>query len=228
MSSSKIDCSHFNEIIDERNGDIICSDCGLCLDLVYDFLNVKEIDYNHSEIDTISAGKFLSVREYILDLLERLNISNSYRHEIENVFIQRYQKYSNSKKYQLLTYLCYEILNKHNIPISIKDVAKNSNFSIEEIYDMQENGDSIIMCVEELLEKYCNLLNLSYYDFSVIKKKLPKKQTGHNPLTIVGSLIYAYCIDCKSYIDINEISSCLGISKISIQRYYKKYRHVLS
>jgi hypothetical protein len=226
MATNTVMCSHFNEIIDERNGDIICTDCGLCLDVVFD--NYYEKNFTTDENFDSLTKKQLTIKEYICDLLERLHVSQSWKYDIENLYIQRRKNFPPTKKFQLLTYLCYEVLNNNNISVSIKDIAQRSEFSVEEIYDMQQNGQSIILNLEEILEKYCTLLNLSYYDYSVIKKNLPTKQTGHNPLTIVGSLIFAFADNNNLNLKLEQISNCIGISKISIQRYYKKYKNVLS
>ena len=209
MSHEEDFCGHLNEIIDEREGTIICTDCGLILS--------QHIFYESKFNEYDSYDKHL---EEIKELLERLNLPQSFASAIFEKY-KILKKADKNKKY-LISYSLYKTLNEMGFPISIKDISAVSGIPDNYIYDMQESDNSIILTPTSLLEKYCKLLELDYKTYSVIKGMLPEVSTGHNPLTIIASTIYKYCKENKLKYSMKQIATTVNISSISIQRYLKK------
>jgi len=198
-----------NEVVDEREGTIICVDCGLVLSNFF------------FPQPTINFCGSTSVKEEIKELLERLNLPQCFSEDIYNN-IQSSKK-ENMKKKFLIPYFVYKTLSEIGFPVSIKDISAVSGISENDIYSMQESEQSLILNPFSLLEKYCKLLGLSdYKTYSVIKENLPTIDTGHNPLTVIASTIYKYCKENSIKYSMKQIASTIGISSVSIQRYIKK------
>jgi len=149
------DCSHLNEILCPRDGDIVCLDCGLVKDTFF--------DNNLSHVQNFFHESYYE--NYIKDLFHKLNLP--YIH-IEEILFQF--KKSNPKTNKIPALLCIilEILNKYDIPICIKDIADQTEFSPEEIFKQEKIDSKIILPIKETMEKYCKLLNLKYNDFLCI------------------------------------------------------------
>jgi transcription initiation factor TFIIIB Brf1 subunit/transcription initiation factor TFIIB len=211
MSNQENICMHLNEVIDDREGSIICIDCGLVLSD-----NLYHAD-NYLFHLTSSVDKDLNE---IKELLERLNLPEAFSSQIFDNYKKLVKERKRSK--YLLPYTIYQTLNEIGYPISIKDISAVSGVSENLIYDMQKNEESIILNPDSLLEKYCKILDLDYKTYSVIKERLPKIKTGHNPLTVIASTIYKYCKENKLKYSMKYIAHIVKISPISIRRYLKQ------
>jgi hypothetical protein len=83
--------------------------------------------------------------------------------------------------------------------------------------------------LEEVLERYTTKFNMNFQTFTVIKDELNKfKNTGFQPLTIIGGLIYLHFLNIKKKISMRKISEILGISSISIQRFLRYNNEISS
>ena len=205
MPHSENLCAHINQITDVREGTIVCTDCGLVLtDKIFN--------------DTIKTRDTYSVLSLqIKDILEKLFLPECFTSDI----IKKYL--SLPKKKYLLEYIVYLTLHESGFPISIKDIAHVTGIPDTKIYDLQDNNESIFLKPEMMLEKYCTHLKLDYKTYSVIKKDLPQNiKTGHNPLTVIASIIYSYCKRKKIKISMKQIATVVNISPVSIQRYLRK------
>lgn len=218
MSAATTHCPHLNEIDDFRNGDVICVDCGLIIDKIYvtSFVSCPESDSPSFE------------KEYILEILNRLNIPYTYSDKILQKFNDLSRKEKNcNRKLEILSYSVYEILNEYNIPISLKDICSVSGISTDKLFSKQHCATTVPL--SPTLEKYCLMMNLSYQDFIKIEQKLPcELESGHNPLTIIGSLIYKYSKENNLNLSIKHIANTLSISVVSIQRFLKRQNDCIS
>jgi len=76
--------------------------------------------------------------------------------------------------------------------------------------------------LEKLLETYTSILGLSFETYTVIKEKIVSyKDTGYQPLTLIGGHIYLHCKQNHITLSMKKIAQVLGISSISIQRFVK-------
>ena len=197
------------EVVDEREGTVVCIDCGLVLSQYY----VSQANTN------FCGGNFMV--EEIKEVLERLNLPQFFSEDIFNKI--KLSKKENTKKKSLVPYFVYKTLNELGFPVSIKDISAVSGVSENDIYNMQESEQSLILSPVSLLEKYCKLLGLNdFKTYSLIKETLPTTDTGHNPLTVIASTIYKYCKKTGLKYSMKQIASTVGISSVSIQRYIKK------
>lgn len=210
MSFTTNCCKHLNEITDEREGIIVCTDCGLVLE-----------NYFCLQPHMKFSG-FSNEMEEIKEFLERLNLPHSFAEDIYSNLQTRLNN-GKFKKNCIIPYCVYKTLSEIGFPVSIKDISSVSGVSENFLYDMQESEKSVVLDPHSLLEKYCKLLGLNdFKTYSVIKEKLPTVDTGHNPLTIIASTIYKYCKENKLKYSMKHIASTIGISSVSIQRYIKQ------
>jgi transcription initiation factor TFIIIB Brf1 subunit/transcription initiation factor TFIIB len=203
-------CAHFNSVIDEKEGSVICTDCGLV---------IEEKLFKFYEPSQGENKSFLE--EEVNEILTKLGLpdvfSKSIVKNLENENVEKRTKKG------FLEYVIYKTLNENSIPISIKEISSVSGISDTNIYNMQENNKSLILEPCELLEKYCSYLGLNYKTYSLIKKELPSQNiSGHNPLTIIAATIYQYCKNNSIKLSMKKIANTVKISCVSIQRYLKQ------
>jgi transcription initiation factor TFIIIB Brf1 subunit/transcription initiation factor TFIIB len=202
-----------NTLIDEREGTIVCTCCGLVVDeKIYNFYD--------SNLSSPEDGQNSCFKNDVREILSKLQLPDVYMTQIVKNFQNEIKQKRNKK--ELLPYVIYKTLNENGVPISIKDISSISGFTDICIYDMQESNKSLIIHPSDLLEKYCSYLGLDYKTYSLIKKLLPKENiSGHNPLTIIAATIYKFCKSNNIKISMKKISSTVKISCVSIQRYLK-------
>jgi transcription initiation factor TFIIIB Brf1 subunit/transcription initiation factor TFIIB len=206
-------CAHINSVIDEREGSIVCTSCGLVLD-------EKIFNFNNSNLSYQEDGQNVCFKNEVKEILSKLQLPEVYTNRILENFKNEISQKRNKK--ELLPYVIYKTLNENGIPISIKDISSTSGFTDISIYDMQESNKSLIVQPEDLLEKYCSYLGFDYKTYTLVKKLLPQQNiSGHNPLTIIAATIYKYCKLNNIKISMKKISLTVKISCVSIQRYLK-------
>jgi len=212
MSHTIFDCKHVRRIDDMREGTEVCIDCGLVL---------NDKIFVHHEINFNQDTENSNVKSEIIEMLERLNLPKAYLENIEKTAASMINDDKVRKNITtVLASSMYKTINKDNVPISIKDVSAVSGISEKKILDLDKSIH--ILDSENVLEKYCKLNNLNYKNYTVIKENLKKyKVLGHNPLTLVGAVIYMHCKKNKIKTSMKSISLTLGISTISIQRFIK-------
>lgn len=198
-------CNHSNEVIDSHEGYIVCTDCGLVKDKYYadekTFFNPPE-ENRHSDV---------------VDILDKFNISEYYS---KNVTLKIPQK--SRKSLQNLASEIYKTVNEDNSCLPLKTLMNVSRLKTRQI----KSNDIHILDIENILEKYTNHLGLDFKTYTLIKEKLSLyPNTGFQPLSLIGGVIYLHCYETKKKISMRKIASVLGISAISIQRFVK---HVFS
>lgn len=195
-------CEHKNQIIDDHEGSYICLDCAKVLDNVY----ISSFEYNNFDLE--SNGVDTQENVISSEISHRLNIPNLNIKDEKNNIKSVSKLYLNA--------------NKNNFTVTLKEMSAVSGFSSKQIGKEIKNTVNILD-ISTLLEKYCKLLSLDYKSYSVIKENITKyEQTGHNPLTIVGSHIYIHIKNVKKEkISMKKVCDTIGISSISIQRYLK-------
>jgi transcription initiation factor TFIIIB Brf1 subunit/transcription initiation factor TFIIB len=195
-------CEHISQVIDEHEGSIICTDCGLVINQY--FINDHMIDDNPLENNSCQ------------EFLERMNITMPLDNEI--------------KKTACLDTIAsdlYRNINKTS-SISLKEILSVTGANEKKLIK-KNRGHTTILNKDILLEKYCAQLNIGFKNYTVIKETLNKvKLTGHSPLTIIASSIYAFSKKNNLKISMKKVATTTGISCISIQRFLKHHQNELS
>lgn len=210
MSTSIFNCKHINQVTDEREGTLVCVDCGLVL---------SEFVFIDADLNSTYKKASSVLQNEISEILERLNLPQCYVDNVEENFKSITTK-RNINMNTILAASVYKTFNKEKNTLSIKDVSAASGISARKISSF--NKSIHILKTENILEKYCKLNNLDFKNYAVIKEDLNKyKILGHNPLTLVGSVIYMHCKKNKIKRSMKDIAQSLGISIVSIQRFIK-------
>lgn len=217
MACKSSGCPHINLVYDVRQGDEICTDCGLVIGPYY------ISSYSDS---TEEMNYYCEYKTFILELLERLNVPLKFSEEISQHYESEKKKIQKNlcseKKNQLICFSTFKVLNTYGIPITLKDINGVSGVQTRDIFKHQSSV--VNPTYHELLEKTCSMLQIDFKTLSVIKKLLPQSiLSGHNPATVVGATIYKFCREKKLKYTVKVIANYLNISPISIQRYLAKH-----
>lgn len=194
-------CSHSNEIIDSHEGYIVCTDCGLVKDK---YFADEKVFHNQSGENSNSL---------VNNILDKFNITEYYG---ENVALKMSKQ--SRKSLKSLASEIYKTVNKDNYCLPLKTIMNVSRLKTRQI----KSNDIHILDIENILEKYTNHLNLDFKTYTLIKERIKLyTNTGFQPLSVIGGVIYLYCSENKKKLSMRKIATVLGISVISIQRFVK-------
>lgn len=208
MSHEHTSCSHLKVSDDYHEGTVVCLSCGLVLSPLFlnQLSNVQQLD---SQKDVLTD---------IENLLDRIHIPICYSNQILSYFNKNFT----TKSKQALIYASYKVLNDLDIPISMKEISNVSSISKKSINKVQQINSFVNLDSNIIVEKYSKLLGLCFKTITLIKKRLTSVPiSGHNPNSIIASVIYQVCKEKKLKISIKKIAEVTSVSCISIQRYNK-------
>lgn len=226
MSGIIESCSHTNEIVDERSGDIICQDCGLVIDVYY--FNERFVENENRDIPQNASS-------YLYEVIDRLHVPESVLPFVYRKINEGSANERKKPKELFLAKCLYKTLCEINIPFSVKDISAVTGLSQVKLCSNGENTDPnqshlvsvdnssiTVINKEDILERACAKLELNYKTYTLIKETLDSKNNGFNPSTVISAYIYLFCKKNKIKISLKKISNVTGISCMSIQRFIKK------
>lgn len=208
------------------SGDNICTDCGTVLDKI--FISTDAITSKERNFKNLSGND-----EFLAEMLEKLHLSSYIANHV-------YSELSSTQGFQLdysnlaLARGLYQTLAKLGFAISAKDVCAVSGFPSKKILNTGQvketktsssiRGASEIIClkIDDILERLCGKLGISYKEYTVIKKSVAVRYSGFNPATVASSYIYLYCRKNLKKIKLKAICEASGISCMSVHRFIKK------
>ena len=131
MSGIISSCDHKYEIINQREGDIVCGDFGLVLDKYY-IVQSEKLEENQN----LTSNE----KNFVLEMLERLNVPKSVSSFIfKNISNSKIIKKSES----LLSSIIYNTLIELEIPFTIKDITGVTGISAKKIIkEEKKNKDN--------------------------------------------------------------------------------------
>lgn len=206
MASKNSVCKHLNQVIDEHEGIYICIDCAHVISPHFTeekYINIYESQNFNYDVKTETS-----------EILSKLNLPDrlkTYCHEPTT----KTKTISNTADKVTNIYLK---INENDSLVTLKEISAVTGIHPKNIAKNKTN----ILNKKVLLEKYCTLLGLDYKTYTLIKERLKCcKVSGHNPLTVVASIIYIHSKQYKLKLSMKKIAEQFGISPISIQRYLK-------
>jgi transcription initiation factor TFIIIB Brf1 subunit/transcription initiation factor TFIIB len=214
MSSIIESCSHENQLIDYRGGFVVCGECGVVIDNVFESY-LRERDDVFCEL----SGR---ETDFVKEMIERLNLPNSIFSHIAKKILEK--KDGKNVSESVMAHCLYITLADLGIPFTVNDVSSITGINHSKISKDKKckNSSVVIIKTENILERACSKLNLNFKQFTLIKESIKDSNNGFNPSTIISAHIYRFCRTNKLNITLKQISSITGISCMSIQRYMKK------
>lgn len=206
------DCDHFYTVIDEHNGCFVCTNCGLVQDEFY-CKNKFEI---FPENDIIISKKIQDILHYFK--IECTSIGHDLTIEMQKLSSLKHNN-------EHLAALLYFLLLENNNYIRLSEVCLACNADEKKVWSILKDKQLKIVDIKHPLEKICSTLGLNYQDFKLLLDKIEGQcQTGHNPLTIIGSYIFHLF---GNKISIETIAQICNINVMAIKRYIKKYQNTM-
>lgn len=199
---------YFEDLVeDTRSGCFVCVKCGLVQGIIYERTpTCPDFEYND---DLLVEMK---------DILDRMHFPTSYASFCHSY----YRKHYKGRNLKAIIFSIYKTLNEHSFNISLKDLLNANGLNGESTFKTQGTNENVLLDIGEMAEKYCNALNLSFKESSVIKEIVRcQPVSGHTPLTIIAGSIYLYCKEQKKKISVKKVAEITQVSCISIQRYIK-------
>jgi transcription initiation factor TFIIIB Brf1 subunit/transcription initiation factor TFIIB len=220
MSQIINSCSHKKQLVDYREGCVVCEECGLVTEAVFENEN-----YLPDKYDDEHCGLTKKESEYIREMLERLNLpSANFPHIAEKILQKKNRGESVSEA--TMTHCFYLSLADMNIPFSVNDISSITGIKHSRISKDKNCKDSNIVIIksEDILERACSKLNLNFKQYTLIKENISKTKSinGFNPSTVISAHIYFFCKQNNINITLKRVCSITGISCMSILRYMKK------
>lgn len=203
-------CEHNEEIIDQHEGSIICANCGLVKDVLYESKTLAPSVTENFHIGNEAVSKM----SYIDNILDKINFSDYYQE-----CLNREIPFKRRQNLKLVTSKIYQKINADQTVLPLKVLLNISGLTSKHI-----KCDKIHMLnASDLVEKYVKIFGFDYKTCTVIKEKVEKIGTnnGFQPLSIIGGVIYLHCFEIKKKVSMKSIALQLGISPISIQRFIK-------
>lgn len=208
MDFAEHNFEHLTQVEDHREGALVCSNCGLVVSSL--FLN------QISNLSQLETDTYDFILKEIQDVLDRIHIPVCYAPHIRYYFIKNYKQ----KTPQAISFSIFKVLNDQGISISMKEISQATQIPKKTLSKAQNLNQFVSINYSEVMEKYVKALNLTFETITVIKEKINNApQTGHNPNSIIASIIYQICKQRKIKTSIKKISEVTHVSSISIQRY---------
>ena len=213
-----IDCSHFNYAYDYHEGTEVCMSCGLVLAPLF----ITKFDQHISKTDSNSEKEKQKIQE-IEDILDMMHISRIYSNFIFKYFTKNFTVWN----VKTTVFCIFKVLNDMGYSISMRELVAVTNVEKKKLSSAQPNNENVEVSFDNIAEKYCQLLKLPFKTITLIKDKIIKSpMTGHNPNSVIASVIYNTLKKEKQKISLKKISNLTNVSCISIQRYNKVIRDV--
>lgn len=196
-------CQHIDEVLDQHTGDYICIHCGLVKDPFYQNIVLEKYDINLTQDRS----------DLVSNLIEKFNLADNH---IE--FIKAKLDHS-SNNLKVIASEVYKNVNKNHTTLLLKNITNLTGLKSCEI--KSENIHEVNL--EDIIIKYMSLMNIPYKEAALFKRIIePLENTGYQPLSIIGGLLYMYFAKRYKKKSMKSIASLLGINLISIQRFVKK------
>ena len=208
-------CEHLQQLIDQHEGSVVCTDCGYVLDI--HFLQQSDT-YEKSSLNLVTDLKM-----YLIDCCDRMHIPISVREEIHDEYEHFRSKsvFEKISDIQLMAYSIYFILKNQGIGRNIEYIAYNTGVTSKQLWKCESLDPylSIPINIESLLGPVYKSFKFSRKDYETIIIISKHFQDRHfSPLTLTSTLVYLYCKTRKIQISVKKVCSVFKVSSMSIYR----------
>ena len=208
-------CQHINQVIDQHEGFITCTDCGKVMDVYFcQQLDSSENNYIYCTSD---------IKSYLSDCCDRMHVLRSILELIYNDYVH-FRSHAVFKKVDnkhLMRYSIYFTLKNEGIGRNIEYVALNTGVASRILWKCESLDPylSTPINIKILLAPAYSALELQRDDCKNISAISKHFQERHfSPLTLVSTLVYLYCKSKSIPVSIGKICSIFNVSSMSIYR----------
>jgi transcription initiation factor TFIIIB Brf1 subunit/transcription initiation factor TFIIB len=210
-------CNHTKTINDDREGELICLDCGLVLEKIFENDSVLVV--------TQMEQTNLKIREFILDVCENACIQKNIAHGAFDYFTKISKKVAVSKfkDVHLASYAIYEMLNRFSSPRTAEEIEFYTGTPVNKLWVIQShlNFTQTLNNPKDYIERFCSLLDLEFSHLkrvTTIVSELSKNVGCVKSNCLIAAAIRLYCNECKIPRTLKLICNICSISPASVHR----------
>jgi transcription initiation factor TFIIIB Brf1 subunit/transcription initiation factor TFIIB len=208
-------CLHHKiyEVLDTHTNDVICSNCGTIIGI--EFQQQQQHHQHQQQDDEPSCAE----KPDIENIIDRLHLPESFVKYVTDDYIKHYRDKKHVNTIKRISSCIYSSVNRINNCVSINDISRISGVPASCIKDKRTIHE-----LDVLSNKYLAKFNIPFKEQSLIKDLIKKEyeHSGHNPLTIIASIIYMHCKRKHNTQSMSYVANIFGISPISIRRFINK------
>ncbi len=248
LCSKKLDwikmCNHQYPIEDTRQGDVVCTECGLVIDKIYCESNLEskwEKIRNFNEEIEQNSHHLSKEKNVLKNLCNKLHLNNDVTNAIFNLWSEitawHYRKNGKIKinPKGLVVMTLYQGLIKEKIPRPISHLCQEVGINPKMVWRWIKlyRQDSIDMIrtenslkAKDMAEYFLQPLQLTYQEMMTIEEKLDKNEnSSFAPRTLLAACAYAFLKETRSiYPSVKNTARVLGVSVMSLYRCLKSLK----
>ena len=248
LCSKKLDwiymCNHPYLIEDTRQGDMVCTECGLVIDKIYCESNLEskwEKIRNFNEEIEQNNQHLRKEKNILKNLCNKLHLNNDVRDAIFNLWTEitawHYRKNGkiriNPKGLVIMT--LYQGLIKEKVPRPISHLCQEVGVNPKMVWHWiklyrQDSTDTIrtenSIKAKDMREYFLQPLQLNYQEMVAIEEKLDKNEnSSFAPRTLLPACAYAFLKETRAlYPSVKNTARILGVSVMSLYRCLKSLK----
>ena len=249
LCSKKLDwikiCNHQYLIEDTRQGDVVCTECGLVIDKIYCESNLEsnleskwEKIRNFNEEIEQNSQHLRKEKNILKNLCNKLHLNNDVTNAIYKLWTEitawHYRKNGkikiNSKGLVVMT--LYQGLIKEKIPRPISHLCKEVGINPKVVWHWiklyrQDSTDMIrtenSIKAKDMAEYFLQPLQLTYQEMVTIEEKLDKNEnSSFAPRTLLAACAYVFLKETRAlYPSVKNTARILGVRVMSLYRCLK-------
>lgn len=221
-------CHHCHTVDNERDGESVCTDCGLVLtqlffpsgggswqpavSLHHDLPSLQQQQRWEEEEEEEAEEEVVAMHRFIADVSANAQISNCVmRHAVQ--YYDEIRKWSSCRcfsKETLASYALYESLNKFGVPRLAEEIEYYTGVKRKSLWQVEthvtsQSGVATVHDPVHFVSRYCDVLELSYPEQLMIRETVAcLNSTPDIPLgnlhcnCLVAVVIYLFCKDRKT------------------------------
>ena len=241
-------CNHQYPIEDTRQGDVVCTECGLVIDKIYCYkLTESNSETKWEKIKNFNEGikqnsEHLRKEKNILkNLCNKLHLNDDVTNVIFNLWAEivawHYRKNGKIKiaPEGLVVMTLYQGLIKEKIPCPISHLCQEVGINPKIVWrwiklyrqDLTDtNRKDNYIKAKDMKEYFLQPLQLNYQEMTAIEQKLDKNEnSSFAPRTLLAACAYAFLKETRpQYPSVKNMAHILGVSVMSLYRCYKSLK----
>ena len=241
-------CAHERTVDDEREGNVICTDCGLVLAPIYldQIVNYNKCNflYQSDEKNQIVTTSLKSPKSHsnlenesmeLDNLCNKLQLYSVTKNQVFEKWELIKKWFHNQKlkdrrnphfKKGLIVMTIYQTLIKLDIPRPMSHLCQDAGIEPKyvwywiKLYYKNQNKEHKILKPSSMIEYFLKPLNLSYKEIKEISKLVEKNDIlTYAPKTLLASCAYLFLRrNIKESISVKNLAKLLGVSVMSVYR----------